>query len=259
MILQVKQLDEFIGRFNYVQDIYGNPITEEFSDKISREEFIRSLFDQEDPRIDMGSPEYDRGYSEKISRFISYITEPENPKYVDLNSELIFAVAESLFKLKEDDRIINLILKKEINSYSVKWVIAGVQHSLPVPAEIRDKETTITIIPPNSNETNFIALYRVFEDYEHLSNYFYSGYENENLRILQYYIQNQILKFSGVHNIVYHVLDIPGWAIIIEQFNRDTMNSGWLIADLVEVSELNTYMSGVLGVNLANHISILER
>ena len=41
-----------------------------------------------------------------------------------------------------------------------------------------------------------------------------------------------LLKFEYVEEVRYHILDIPGWCIRVKDFNRDELNSGWLIYDL---------------------------
>jgi hypothetical protein len=231
-VLRVKQFDEFLGRFNYTQDIYGNPISDYFKEKISREEYLNSLLDSEDHRFISGSSEFDPEYIEKIDLFISEAINTENPRFINPNSELIFAEAQSIFDLDGVNTTIHLILHQETSNSSVKWVIAGIRNDFAGISTIPFKDSVISIIPPNSNETNFMSLHRAFEDIKNLPGYFYTGFENDNLSILLYYSQKHNLKFIGVQEITYYILDIPGWVLVVKEFNRDSKNSGWLISDV---------------------------
>jgi len=40
------------------------------------------------------------------------------------------------------------------------------------------------------------------------------------------------MKFEYVEEVNYHITDIPGWCIKVKDFNREELNSGWLIYDL---------------------------
>jgi hypothetical protein len=235
MVLRIKQFDEFLGRFNYVQDIYGNPISDNFKEKISREKYLNSLLDSEDPRFISGSSEFDPEYLETIGLFISEAINPENPRFINPTSELIFTDAESIFELDGVKTTINLILHQETNNSSVKWVIAGIRNDFAGISTEPFKDSVISILPPNSNETNFMSLHRAFEDIKNLPGYFYTGFENDNLSILLYYSQKHNLKFIGVQEITYYILDIPGWVLVVKEFNRDSQNSGWLISDIIHI------------------------
>jgi hypothetical protein len=252
MVLRVKQFDEFIGRFNYTQDIFGNPISNYFTEKISRKEYLNSLIDLKDPRFIAGGTEFDPEYKGKIDSFISEVTNPENPRFINPNSELIFAEAESIFELDGRKTTINLILKKETSHLSVKWVIAGIKNDFAGIATIPFQDSVISIIPPNSNETNFMALHRVFEDSKNLPGYFYTDFENDNLSILLYYSQKHDLEFIGIKEITYYILDIPGWVLVVKEFNRDSKNSGWLITDVINIDvNIENFLREYLNISVA--------
>ena len=254
MVLRIKQFDEFLGRFNYKQDIYGNPISSSFKEKIGRKEYLYSLFNLEDPRFITGVTAYNPEYIEKTNRFITEVTNPENPRFINPDSELIFAEAKSTFELNGLNTNIDLILKKEFNDHSEKWVIAGIRNDFAGLSTIPFKDSVISIIPPNSNETNFMALYRAFEDTKNLSGYFYTGFENDNLSILSYYSQKNDLKFIGVQEITYYVLDIPGWVLVVKEFNRDSKNSGWLISDVIQIdNDIKKYQREYLKIKIIDN------
>jgi hypothetical protein len=47
--------------------------------------------------------------------------------------------------------------------------------------------------------------------------------------------QKKNIKVLGVTAIKYSFFQIKGWEIVIEQFNRQTKNSGWLIGKLNKI------------------------
>jgi hypothetical protein len=51
-LIKVKQLSEFIDRFNYQKDFLNHDIGPEFKSIITRYDYIRLLFDNEDKRFD---------------------------------------------------------------------------------------------------------------------------------------------------------------------------------------------------------------
>ena len=59
MVLQVKQLDEFVNRFNYEQNFYGKKITLEFTKQFPRGKYISLLFNNQDKRMVMEIRKYE--------------------------------------------------------------------------------------------------------------------------------------------------------------------------------------------------------
>jgi hypothetical protein len=45
-------------------------------------------------------------------------------------------------------------------------------------------------------------------------------------------VKSGFIKFDYVEEVLYHIIDIPGWCIKVKEFNRNEMNSGWLIYDV---------------------------
>jgi hypothetical protein len=73
---------------------------------------------------------------------------------------------------------------------------------------------------------------RALEDTDYLQYYASKDYKPDNLTLFYYLINSGVIKFEYVEAITYHIIDIPGWLIKVKEFNRQEMNSGWLITDL---------------------------
>ncbi len=223
--LNVKQLGEFVSRFNYKTDFKGNSIDSVFISKVSREKYLELLFNNEDPRLNSDS---DSKYSDLQQEFINEVISKNF--IINRYSAGIIAEAKSQVIYKNKPTEISVFLNQEILNRGVKWVL------LSVKADFLDvlKQDTILLrfIPPTSNETSFISLKRVFDD-KHFQHYYSnSNYSYDPLSAFLFALNSNLVKFEYVNEIEYYILDIPGWCIRVKEFNRNTTNSGWLIDNI---------------------------
>lgn len=220
---KVKQFNEFIDRFNYVTTIEGEKIDAYFRSKVTREDYIKSLFNAEDKRLN------DENYNDLISEFIDAVIKDSLTIYK--YSDQITAEAKSSVNRNNKECELSIFLQQEIIDHQfVKWVITDIK------AEFYNFHKSDSVyqkfIQPTSNETNFINLKRILSDKEDLSIYAYSEFKVDQLSLFFYELYHGIIKYNHVNEIVYHIKDIPGWYIQVKEFNRNTENSGWLISDL---------------------------
>jgi len=45
------------------------------------------------------------------------------------------------------------------------------------------------------------------------------------------------LNFVSVNNVKFHVFQVPNWYFEISYFNRNDMNSGWLISNMLRLND----------------------
>lgn len=147
----------------------------------------------------------------------------------------IIAEAKSRIVYKGIPDTIRIFLTQEIiGKDMVKWVIVNIKGNL---FNFLQTDTAfIRFIPPSSNETDFINLKRALEDINHLQYYSSKDYNPDYLTVFYYLLNSGLVKFEYVEEVIYHILDIPGWCIKVKEFNRIEMNSGWLISDIVKNS-----------------------
>lgn len=226
---RVKQFNEFVDRFNLVTDFNGNPADSVFRTKMPRDRMITILFDLKDPRILTKNTGYSEDFVRKKTDFLKEVTQKN--LFLDKYSPGVIAEAKSRVIINGSPQTISIFLNQElIGRDRIKWVILSVKGNLP---EIFRTDTTmIRFIPPASNETDFINLRRALEDVNYLHYYAYNGFEPDNLTLFFYYINSGIIKYEYAQEVVYHIISLPGWYIKVKDFNRNELNSGWLITDV---------------------------
>ncbi len=195
---------------------------------------IRSLFNFENSSKD----------SVLINKFVSDITKKNNPIYLDYYGNDWYAELTCKFRYNGSSIVIPVIMKIEMTqNKGSKWMIAAVGSSTLkskiVVTEITQNKTKLKIITPTSNGTNFVSLKRVFEDKENLSDYFESAYLKRS-SMLEFYnaVLSDEIDFINVIKIKYHFLLADKWIFTVEDFQREELNSGWLINHIEKVSSV---------------------
>lgn len=225
---QVKQLDEFIQRFNYKIDVYGREIKE--NHPISRPQYLLSLFDIY--------------YLEKINKegsgdvklFINQLTDSSKPLFLKFANENLFALAQCKVNYKGKERQMQLLLKVELAANgAAKWVIYDVKADfLLLPP--RTNNTSI-YIAPNSHETYFMGMrQRLQTNKDQVTDFAHKNFQSDALSIFLFEVANQNLKINTTDTITYHFLQLDGWAFTVDFFNRAEKNSGWLISKLTKLA-----------------------
>jgi hypothetical protein len=154
----------------------------------------------------------------------------QGDRLIEKYSQNIIAEAKARVIYKGNPHTISLFLNQEVSKGSVKWVLLSAKGDL---LDVFRKDTTmVRFIPPASNETDFINLKRALEDKNHLQDFAHKGFTPDLLSIFFFCINTGILKYEYVEEVTYHVLDISGWYFRVKDFNRNELNSGWLITDL---------------------------
>ncbi|HLP73631.1 MAG TPA: hypothetical protein VK155_12070 [Bacteroidales bacterium] len=225
---RVKQFGEFADRFNLSTDFRGNPADSAFIKKMPREKMISSLFDASDERNSKQSAHYSE-YSALKQQFIKELTGKNI--LLDKHSGGIIAEARSRVTFNGKPETISIFLNQEVTGKGgVKWVMLSAGDFLD---DVFLTDTTmVRFISPNSNETAFLNLGRALEDKGHLQAYAYSGFRPDNLSVFLYLVSTGAIKFEYAEEVVYHIISIPGWYFKVRDFNRNQLNSGWLISDL---------------------------
>jgi hypothetical protein len=235
----VKQINEFVERFNnndttlLKQYYQKNEVT-----KLTRERLIKSLFnaEQKDWKLD------------EIRSFIKYVDNKANPKFLSLYAGKWYAHINCAvtWKGKPETAALTLRLEKLANN-GYKWVITDVKAKFLIATVQTDPALMAFVMPvavdsttslnPMSHGTDFMNIDRVTSDKKNIANYFDA--DNSLSPITHYFIQecfSNRLKVKQANDISYSFMQIDGWAFDIQQYNRQTRNSGWLICKLTKTS-----------------------
>lgn len=233
MIMQVKQFDEFIDRFNYKKTPANQPIDTSFSNHISRSIYISYLFNLEDKRI----IEKDNDYLNRIEIFLADITNTKNPLYIHRFSENISIEAKGIVRHQRKEKEITILFQnKHIGSNALKWEISGIdgkawKQFYDSSFQFITPETNISIYP-NAAETNFIMLKQLFDNKKNIKAAFAPyALTNTNTAGFAQMIYNGDVEFLYIRTFKYIIL-LGDWQIELKNFIRKTRNSGWLISNI---------------------------
>jgi hypothetical protein len=228
---QVKQLDEFIARFNYKTDIYGHQINA--THQSTRTQYLLSLFDI------YYIKQISQTGSTIIQQFVNQVTDQRTPQFLKFADENLFALTQCQVSYKGKEYAMQLLLKVELApNGAAKWVIYDARGDFLKPS-LRTHDVSI-YIPPNSHETNFISMRQALQkNSQQAIDYAYKNFQPDQMSIFLFEISNKNLKIKFIDKITYHLLQLDGWAFTIDFFNRPDQNSGWLISKLMKL-EIST-------------------
>ncbi len=148
-----------------------------------------------------------------------------------------FAIATCHGKLKGKSVDFTLILNTEKYAPDAyKWVIAkavGEIFSL-TPSE----SSNDILITPLAHETNFIELRRITTQKDDwILNYKQKQYDLDQTAVFFAYVNAGLLDIEYVKDLQFLFLQLPGWTFSIIDFDRETMNSGWLITSFQKMTD----------------------
>ena len=248
---EVKELDEFIKRFNFEENILNfNNISEE--ELILEKKDSNNYIEERAMMLFMLFNLRDSNFTEEsTSKFIEYCTSSDNNfqiSYYD-NDWYAEVICKFIFKEKEVKIPIVLNLQKGINN-GIKWVISSVNiKTLNLDINITD---SLKFISPMNHELNFMDLYKVFNEHiDNIDQYYSNNHYLNNLNSFTSLLKEGDLKFVEVEDIKYHFMQIPNWIFTVEYFNRMNTNSGWLISSLIEENDIVTkvrYKKNILNI-----------
>jgi hypothetical protein len=216
-----------MDRFNYLSDWKGNLITEEFAGKMPRAKYISFLLNSEDPRLTNPS---DSSYRILCAEFIKFADNPKAQQTISLYKGQVKALAEVKIKYVEKDFLINMELIPEVlNDRSAKWAINRVEAACFTSVEDSLRKY---FLAPNSHETSFINLNKLNSETNPL--YFFSkGLATDPTLLFLSELAKNRIEILDIEKVTYHIT-FPGWKITVDEFNRSSNNSGWLISDVTK-------------------------
>jgi len=235
-IHEVKQVDEFIDRFNNDSTQLQDLLAKLNMPKLSRANMIKGLFNYSKPG----------GWNTNdIAAFVKQVDNKEAPIFLNFLDDKWFANVTCSVLWEGKPKVITLKLKvqKDGNS-SLKWVIFDIdadflsvsttkipQPNIPTPV------SADAYLNPISHNLNFFSIDMVTSDTKNIANYLASTlYYSNNFIIFINQCLTHKVKIQSVRKVTYNFQQIKGWDFQLEQFIRPSdNNSGWLINKLTRV------------------------
>lgn len=226
-----KQMGQFISRFNHEEDQFGkriNPKDSRYRDNGLRRNTIPLLFDFG------GSPASD----DLKAFFVDDVTKDDSC-YMTFLGGRWYAEVSTTFDYKGRDVNVLLILAIEKEGLGSKWVLTNVYfpdyNKMFPTGEWADKEKHF--LHPMSHELDFMNIYKAFENPQVVDFYASKDYSPDYLTLFFYEVKKGLMTFQQVNSLKFHVFQIPDWYFEVSYIDRKGNNSGWLISNLIYVSE----------------------
>ena len=226
-----KQMGQFMRRFNYEEDQFGNqlnPKDPKYHNNEMRRKSLPILFDQE---------KY--GKQTELQRyFIEDVTKDDSTFMTFLGGRW-YSEVSCTFRYNGRDVNVILFLAVEKEGLGSKWVLTNVYFSefnkLFPNGEMAEREKHF--LHPMSHELDFMNIYKAFQDPDVIEYYASQNYHPDYLTLFFYEIKSGKLVFQHVDAVKFHVLQIKDWYFEVSWFNRSGLNSGWLMSNVVYMPE----------------------
>lgn len=221
---RVKQLDEFMARFNGEESV-----DVKVADSLKRPLNLLYLFDRELFAANRDS------MMRKANAFIDTVTNQRSSLYYEDGGWFAEVGCHCIYKGKKDT--LTLYLKPEkIEEFQYRWVIIGAKGRLLQLTPAR-RNRGLDIMP-NNHEVSFRALSKIAQlGSNNILNYAERDYVPDGLSAFYALVYADALKIETTGQIIYHFLEVPGYVFTVERFNRKGTNTGWLISRLIPLDE----------------------
>lgn len=229
---QTKQVNQFFRRFNGEESIQGErnyDKDKDFRDPKMRKKFLSILFDNANPSIT----------KEMKGDFINGVLNKKSPVFLDFHGHDWFAEVSAVFTYKKEKVNIIVYLKLVKEKLGYKWVFSNAYFNQFDQwfAHAGDSTSNTLFIHPLSHEIDFMNLDKVFRDPGNIDYYLESHYNPDQLALFTMEVKNGDLKYETVSNVKFHFFQVPGWYFELSYFNRNDVNSGWLIDNMTKIND----------------------
>lgn len=240
--LKVKQIDEFIDRFNRAE---ATPIREYVRehravDSLGGAALVLSLFNREDTTWN----------ETHVREFVSEVVRHRSATPLDFYDGGWYAELDCTGQYRGKEENFTLVLSLEVlrRGRGSKWVIEGVSADFLKLGRSQDRRRALN---PASYGTDFMDLSEALRDTANFRNYLGTRQQPSQLLLFFNELCEGSLAFKQVNDITYHFLQIDNWIFKVRDFNRDTPNSGWLISELMKVTDVQKlqYREKILYLN----------
>jgi hypothetical protein len=155
-----------------------------------------------------------------------------------------YAEAHCKVKYKGKENNIVLFLQTErIKDVEYKWVLVGAKGSILG----LNKTKNPGMILPTDNELNFMEFQDIFKrNAKSMIKYAKKDYETDGLSAFFALMSAGVLDFEYVEDITYYFTNVPGYIFKINRFDREGINSGWLISSYEQCKDKVLYIKNLM-------------
>jgi hypothetical protein len=232
MVWQIKHVSQFIERFDYQKLPDGSAFTDSTRQLYPREQYVRGLFNQEDARLSKGKV---NKYTVLIDEFLEQVCQKDS--MIIGQQPVLSAIAPCLVQMLDKTDTLFFSLKKYYRKDSASyWQVEGVK--LPSMLQkvkiVASKDTIIRhYLEPNAHEVVFLPLLRSMVDNNSILRIVPDSLRTlPTLQILETVLKEKKIIITVMLPTTIFLETPLGWEIQLNDFIRETDNSGWLITNL---------------------------
>ncbi len=221
---EVKTVDEFFERFNDESTtLIKDYIKKNYPGKtFSRSELIKTLFNYTNPAWE----------AEVADAFVKRVV--DSTQYLLFYDDEWFAKCICSVTYKGKPEKVTIIMQPYQDfTGGAKWTIRSAYAPFLKLPQRRDAKKFLN---PISHATDFMGLAKAMEDKMNITSYLYEDFKEDRLAYFVSELMNGNVVFLQTDRIAYHMLQISGWALTVEQFRRQGKNNGWLISSVSKLS-----------------------
>lgn len=219
---RVKQLDQFVSRFNGEETLKGDKVvpSKESKQKVWNTIFAKNMLNGD--------------------KFFKQVLESNSGLDIRSTTDL-FASLKCKVKFEGKAEELTFILVQEGNRKDgYRWAIRAAKADFLL---VKADKKQIGMVNPTAHNTNFMDLNKAFKaDKANIPNYAWKDYEPDYLTLVIYLIKNNKILVEQRSDVSFFFFDIKNWIVKLDHFPMITSetNSGWLISDLIEDKDTQT-------------------
>jgi len=224
-----KQVNQFFRRFNGEEDEKGKryyPGDKPYQSAKLRKKYLGILFD-----------ESNSGISNALkTQFVKEVIDKPESSILNFHGAGWFSEVHATFIVNGKAQPVILFMELEKDHLGTKWVINKVHVDAFEPYFVRDTTKIGRFLHPMSHELDFMNLRKALANSDSVSQFTVKRFVPDHLSLFLYEIKKGNMKFQSVDQVKFHFFQINGWYFELADFNRPGYNTGWLMSNLVKLS-----------------------
>jgi hypothetical protein len=234
MVWQVKHVSEFVGRFNHERLPTGEAFTDSTRLLYPREQYLRLLFDEDDPRFHKTNKGTQSLYALQVEEFIRAVSGQQIriPAQPTVQARVKIRVRHH----NRPDTLVVRLQKAYTSDSAAFWQVIGVKAPLYLKDTLRQfcADTVVRAdLPPNAQDVGFLPLLRGLNDLQSLCPFAApeakpdSGWQRTEAAL-----RRGVLKADAVLSTTIYLPVGNEWQLELNESLLEKENSGWRITNL---------------------------
>lgn len=228
---RVKQIDEFMCRFNMEETWDGKKITDK-GDKDLHRKYIKTLFDNDKFRRNDGT------FSPIVDWFAHVVT--DNGYTLHYEDSTWTAVVKCNATICNRSESITLYLQtRQQAKGEFVWIIKDVKGKLfAYLSDSSDDNKPHLFISPMEHEIGFVGILDKPYRGADLRKMVADDRTTSRLSMLTMLLESGLLKLNTIQHVSFKFSTVPGWSFTVNRKEKKgSYNTGWLITEIMDIKQ----------------------